>query len=139
MPVSAYDDIYTEKINYVKDSKIQNFANIAIKDEDHTLGNVVRMQLLKDPQVRFAGYRRLHPLENIIEIKVQTEVNQKSPPQAVIDACQNTINHVTAIEMSFRKAYEQFEMEKRVAQLGQRGVTGGYQSDMPMGGQSHYY
>ena len=41
-------------------------------------------QLLKDAQVRFAGYRRPHPLENMVEIKVQTN-GEKTPAQAVID------------------------------------------------------
>jgi len=50
--------------------------------------------------VRFAGYRKPHPLENIVEIKVQTD-GSKTPAMAVIEACDKTTNHVTAIQNSF--------------------------------------
>ena len=41
-------------------------------EEDHTLGNIVRQQLLRDKRVRFAGYRRPHPLFDLVEFKVQS-------------------------------------------------------------------
>jgi len=31
------------RFNYIKDSKLRNFATIVVKNEDHTLGNTVRM------------------------------------------------------------------------------------------------
>lgn len=43
--------------------------------EDHTLGNLLRMQLLKDPNIIFAGYKVPHPLENRVELKVQSKEN----------------------------------------------------------------
>ena len=33
--------------------------------------------LLRNPKIRFAGYRKPHPLENKIEIKVKRQNNQK--------------------------------------------------------------
>ena len=43
-----------------------------IQQQDHTLGNVIRYKLLKDARVRFAGYKKPHPLEEKIEVRVQT-------------------------------------------------------------------
>ena len=55
MNVIDQDNIYTEKylpharltfpyrFNYIKDSKLRTFATVMVKNEDHTLGNVVRM------------------------------------------------------------------------------------------------
>ena len=43
---------------------------IDIEQEDHTLGNALRMELLNDPRVTFAGYRKHHPLEDRIELRV---------------------------------------------------------------------
>ena len=60
----------TQKVYYMQDSKIRDFATIVVQNEDHTLGNVVRCQLLKDPNIRFSGYRKPHPLSNRVEIKV---------------------------------------------------------------------
>ena len=56
-----------QKVIYSED-KI-NLGTTIVHDEDHTLGNIVRMQLLRDKTVKFAGYRKPHPLENKIEIK----------------------------------------------------------------------
>ena len=56
--------------------------------EDHTLGNSVKMMLLRNPKIRFAGYRKPHPLENKIEIKVQTN-GEITPVAALREALSN--------------------------------------------------
>ena len=43
-----------------------NAAIFTINKEDHTVGNMVRMQLLKDPNVLFAGYKNPHPMDNTV-------------------------------------------------------------------------
>ena len=58
----------------INDEKIEGMSILNIQDEDHTLGNVIRLQLLRDRSVKFAGYRKPHPLENRIELKCQTNV-----------------------------------------------------------------
>ena len=47
-------------------------VTILFPDEDHTLGNYVRMQLLKDQEVIFAAYKVPHPLVKSVEVRVQT-------------------------------------------------------------------
>jgi DNA-directed RNA polymerase subunit L len=42
-----------------------------VQKEDHTLGNTVRMQLHRDPNVVFAGYQVPHPSDNRIVVKVR--------------------------------------------------------------------
>lgn len=59
-----------KKVTTHKDTKIQNAATFTIQREDHTLGNVVRAQLLTHPQCTFAAYRQPHPLQPWIELKV---------------------------------------------------------------------
>ena len=44
------------KLSATKDTKIANAATFVVAKEDHTLGNLVRAQLLEDPSVLFAGY-----------------------------------------------------------------------------------
>ena len=46
-----------KKITMEKDTKVPNAAIFTINKEDHTLGNLLKHQLLKDPNVLFAGYR----------------------------------------------------------------------------------
>ena len=55
---------------YEESTKVPNFACITIHQEDHTLGNIVRNSLLTDRRVRFAGYRKPHPLFDLVELKV---------------------------------------------------------------------
>ena len=64
------------KFTYQED-KI-NIATLTIREEDHTLGNALRHHLLKDKSVKFSGYKRPHPLEHLIEVRVQT--NGEKPP-----------------------------------------------------------
>ena len=42
------------------------------KEEDHTLGNMIRHKLTKDPNVIFAGYKNPSPFVNQVIIRVQT-------------------------------------------------------------------
>ena len=62
-----------KKLVCVKLSKIQDAAAFYVAKEDHTLGNLVRHALLRDPEVKFAGYRMMHPLVHTLEVKVQTQ------------------------------------------------------------------
>eukprot|EP01104_Vermistella_antarctica_P018001 TRINITY_DN6539_c0_g1_i1.p1 TRINITY_DN6539_c0_g1~~TRINITY_DN6539_c0_g1_i1.p1 ORF type:complete len:118 (+),score=20.69 TRINITY_DN6539_c0_g1_i1:100-453(+) len=74
-----------KKVTYIKDTKLQNTATFSIQREDHTLGNVVRSQLLRDHEVWFAGYKMPHPLENYVIVRVQTSHNS-SPMTAMQSA-----------------------------------------------------
>ncbi|XP_004364691.1 hypothetical protein CAOG_01823 [Capsaspora owczarzaki ATCC 30864] len=53
------------------EQSIEN-ATVAIKDEDHTIGNALRYMLMKNPDVEFCGYSIPHPSENKIHVRVQT-------------------------------------------------------------------
>ncbi len=61
-----------DKVARKQDTRLENAAEYTVYGEEHTLGNLVRMQLLSDPAVLFAGYRIPHPLEYKLVIKVQT-------------------------------------------------------------------
>jgi hypothetical protein len=47
------------------------------------MGNLIRMQLLRDKQVKFAGYIHPHPLIHRIELRVQTLDRALSTPMQV--------------------------------------------------------
>ena len=69
-----------------KYSKIKNMGIFTIKGEDHTLGNLLQYQLMADSSVRFAGYKKSHPLEDILILKIQvSELTE-------IDALNNSVN-----------------------------------------------
>ncbi|CAI6355323.1 unnamed protein product [Macrosiphum euphorbiae] len=58
-----------KKIVKELDTKVVNAAIFSI-NEDHTLGNMIRNQLLRDPNVLFAGYKLPHPLEHKFELRI---------------------------------------------------------------------
>jgi DNA-directed RNA polymerase II subunit RPB11 len=57
-----------KKCSMEKDEKIQNAATFVLRKEDHTMGNLLRHQLLRNDRVHFAGYKLPHPLEQVLFI-----------------------------------------------------------------------
>lgn len=58
-------------------------------------------QLLRNPEVRFAGYRMPHPLIDDCHVKVQTMNKRTTPIRAFEDALQDLKDEVAMIERSF--------------------------------------
>lgn len=75
------------KVTVVADQRIPGASTFYFAKEDHTLGNALRMSLLRDPEVRFAGYRMTHPLEYVCELKVQVTPDSEGPegPEGAAD------------------------------------------------------
>ena len=90
-----------KKINIVKDTKVPNAAHFTVMKEDHTLGNLLRSQLLKDPQVIFAGYRVPHPLEHKFNLRIQTTPDY-SPQEAFTNAITDLLSEVSLLEERFK-------------------------------------
>lgn len=45
----------SRKLSYTPDTKLANAGEFVLMREDHTLGNMLRMELHNDPNVVFAG------------------------------------------------------------------------------------
>ena len=115
-----------QRVVYEKSYKVPNFATITVMEEDHTLGNIVRQQILTDRRTRFAGYRKPHPLFDLVEIKVQSN-EEAEPFQLVNDACRSLIQHVEAMETSFENALMNYSKQKDLQnQLDSQLNLGGY-------------
>ena len=50
-------------------------ATYTFDGEDHTLGNLLRYALIKNPEVEFCGYSITHPSEHTINMRLQTTGN----------------------------------------------------------------
>lgn len=71
-------------------------GTFVITDEDHTVGQLLRHRLDKDPRVVTAGYLIPHPLEPIMRVHVQTKL-ACTPQKAIVDAIDQSIvalNHL---------------------------------------------
>lgn len=91
-----------ERIHIKRDEKVPDAVVFDIWLEDHTLGNTLRMELLRNELVLFAGYKVPHPLENKIELRVQT-LPKTTPEAAVRLAVKN-------IKSEFKSMLEQFDV-----------------------------
>ncbi|GAX82487.1 hypothetical protein CEUSTIGMA_g9914.t1 [Chlamydomonas eustigma] len=88
------------KVDYKKDEKIADAGTFTIMNEDHTLGNMVRMQLHEDRNVIFAGYRIPHPLESKMQIMIQTN-GEKAPTLAMEHALDDLRSEMTSVLSAF--------------------------------------
>ena len=96
------DDDSVKKVSVIKDTKVPSAAMFVIEREDHTLGNMVRYQLLEDDNVLFGGYRVPHPLEPAIQVKVQTRQEGPSPAQAMHSALDSLLSELNTFEERFK-------------------------------------
>lgn len=62
---------------------------------------VLPRQLLKDPQVIFAGYKIPHPLEHKFVLRIQTTPDY-SPQEAFTSAITDLMSEVSLLEERFR-------------------------------------
>ncbi|BBN18300.1 DNA-directed RNA polymerase II subunit RPB11 [Marchantia polymorpha subsp. ruderalis] len=99
-----------KKVAYERDMKIMNAATFTIQREDHTIGNVIRMQLHRDPSVLFAGYRLPHPLQYKLVIKIQT-TSQSSPMQAYNLAVTDLDKELDHLKQVFQEEIAQKQSE----------------------------
>mmetsp|Transcript_29204 Transcript_29204/g.33752 ORF Transcript_29204/g.33752 Transcript_29204/m.33752 type:complete len:119 (-) Transcript_29204:218-574(-) len=99
------------KVELLEDTKIPYAATLTIYLEDHTLGNIARMQLLKNKNVRFAGYRKPHPLENKIEVKIQTN-GKIRPTEAFITAIEEIQADIRGVSSAFDKELTRYKNER---------------------------
>ena len=74
-----------------------NCGEFHLQAEDHTLGNVLRMQLFRDPSVTFAAYQHPHPLRDDIVVKIQTNdtSNPKKAFKVAIDTLQEEVQKLS--------------------------------------------
>jgi DNA-directed RNA polymerase II subunit RPB11 len=79
------DESDENRLTYKPDSKRPHTGTFVLHKEDHTLGNLLRLQLLRDNSVRFAGYRIPHPLIHEAHVRVET-VDARTTPVNVLDA-----------------------------------------------------
>ncbi|GAA0156769.1 DNA-directed RNA polymerase [Lithospermum erythrorhizon] len=89
-----------KKVSYERDTKIINAASFTVEREDHTVANILRMQLHSDPNVLFAGYKLPHPLQYKIIVRIHT-TSQSSPMQAYNQAINDLDKELDHLKSAF--------------------------------------
>jgi DNA-directed RNA polymerase II subunit RPB11 len=105
------EDNGERKIVYTADTKVTNAGKFRFNKEDHTVCNLLRMQLLRDPAVRFTGYQHPHPLLHYIDLKVQTNSSTVSPAEVLSNAIEDLGGETDHLTQAFESAVEKWKKE----------------------------
>ncbi|CAN0055570.1 unnamed protein product [Heterosigma akashiwo] len=98
-----------KKLTYEADTKIPNAGTFILNKEDHTLSNLLRMQLLRDKNVKFAGYMHPHPLLQHTVLRIQTSDPPANPIDALSTAIEDLSTEVDTIEQRMKEEVEKFK------------------------------
>lgn len=101
-----------QKVVYQQDTALSDAGTFVILKEDHTLGNPLRCQLLRDERVVFAGYRLPHPLVNVMNLKIRSRP-ESDPQTLLITAIDQLSTEVTSIKEQFQKQIAQAQSQHR--------------------------
>ncbi|KAI0942083.1 hypothetical protein AcW1_009594 [Taiwanofungus camphoratus] len=102
-------------VEIIEDTKIPNAATIKVLKQDHTLGNLIRAQLLAMPQILFAGYKVPHPLQPHFLIKIQTD-GTVAPAAILEQACTKLIGTMASLEAKFKREFTFKDVDGAVAE-----------------------
>ena len=89
------------RMTYEPDQRVASAGTFTINKEDHTVGNLLRMQLLRDGDTRFAGYQLPHPLEHVCHVKVETAPG-RAPVEVMGAAVTDLRQEVELLDRGFR-------------------------------------
>jgi DNA-directed RNA polymerase II subunit RPB11 len=102
-----------KRMTYKNDEKIPNAGTFTINKEDHTVGNLLRMQILRSPDTKFAGYQLPHPLMNECRVKIQTTSAKLTPIGAFQRAIEDLQSEMDILDRNFRE-----QVAKKKAESG---------------------
>ena len=85
------------EIEVLKDEK--NKFEFKLKDEQHTILNLLSKELFNDKNIEFAGYRVEHPLIN----EAIVSVSGKNPKKSIKDAITRIQKQVEDFEKQVKK------------------------------------
>lgn len=105
------EDNGERKLEYTADTKIENAGKFRFNKEDHTVLNLLRMQLLRDPAVRFCGYQHPHPLLHYYDLKIQTNNSTVSPADVLSNAIEDLGGECDHLTQMFESAVEKWRKE----------------------------
>lgn len=107
------------KVTYTPDTKVSNAGTFRLNKEDHTIGNLLRMQLLRDPSVRFAGYIHPHPLVHYLDVKIQTNSSTVAPVEVLSSAIEDLANETDHLITQVQEAMEHWRKNNEQGVMGQ--------------------
>jgi len=90
-----------KRLVFRPDERIPNAGTFVCAKETHTAGDILRMQILRNPAVLFCGYQMPHPLLNEMLIKIQTD-GTIPPMEALKVAIEDLESEIDTFDRKFR-------------------------------------
>mmetsp|Transcript_44866 Transcript_44866/g.105244 ORF Transcript_44866/g.105244 Transcript_44866/m.105244 type:complete len:114 (-) Transcript_44866:18-359(-) len=108
--MSGADEEFLDQPKLETTAESTDFSTtFVIRDEDHTLGNSLRICLNNNPKVTFCGYSVPHPLENKLHLHIQTkEISASEALKSALREVMGICDHVGA---TFEAAEDQYYRE----------------------------
>eukprot|EP00802_Teleaulax_amphioxeia_P017787 Tamp_17953.p3 GENE.Tamp_17953~~Tamp_17953.p3 ORF type:complete len:124 (+),score=46.22 Tamp_17953:83-454(+) len=105
-----------DKVTETEDTKIEGATNFTFIKEDHTIGNPLRVQLLRYPEVLFAGYRLPHPLETKLTLKIQTKA-ETNGHVVLLDAMKDLKTEFKDLDAAFEAAVATYKDKSKAGAM----------------------
>ena len=87
-------------------------ATYSFRDEDHTLGNLLRNQIIKSNVVEFCAYSVPHPSEPIMNVRIQCHEGTDTDTKKVLNHGLKRVSKMCdAIKEKFNAKLAAFEAE----------------------------
>ena len=100
-----------DKLKIICDKEDGDFnCTYSFKNEDHTLGNILRYILMKDKNTLFCGYSIPHPSEDVMNIRLQTK--EENTNQIMGRAMDRVIEISNILSNKFNSALNDFDKNK---------------------------
>ena len=96
-----------DKLKIIPDKEEGDYnCTYTFQNEDHTLGNILRYTLMKDPNTLFCGYSIPHPSEDLMNVRLQTK--EKKTNEVMENAMDRIVEISDILANKFQKALNDF-------------------------------
>jgi len=86
----------------------EGHLELAVGGEGHTLLNLLQSSLLRDEEVKMAGYAKPHPLMDYSILFIEMR-GDKTPEQAIIDAAERAKGELKEFLSAFKEELERIK------------------------------
>ncbi|XP_027205721.1 uncharacterized protein LOC113799303 [Dermatophagoides pteronyssinus] len=98
--------------SYINDDK--TCATFKFFFEDHTLANVLRNQILENPNVEFCGYSIPHPSEEYFQLQIQTR-NSLNVYDALLNGFEELSKLCDKTKKLFIEAVDKYKIDNNMS------------------------
>ena len=100
-----------DNLKIISDKEDGEFnCTYTFRNEDHTLGNILRYILMKDSNTLFCGYSIPHPSEDLMNIRLQTK--EESTNKLMAKAMDRVIEVGDILSNKFKNALNDYDSKK---------------------------